>query len=241
MKKSIFAIFLFSFAQWVSAQQIVSPQLIQGSENAVITDDGRYFVAAAAGLFEVSRDPMSGSGVCAQDVSGLHVCLRLQPTTEDGTPCMLTGLTSDGVDLYGSCSAFVDGDVNQITGASLYRIRPEGNGGLETVVVKDYDVAVWYNGMAMDDDGNLYMSASSAKFPHASIVKVVFTNANNLEFSLSTWKMALGEYMPNGIQIEGSSMYYVGGHNIFKININTDGTAGAYKTYVPNQFFSALG
>ncbi len=81
--------------------------------------------------------------------------------------------------------------------------------------------------MAVDSAGDVYMTASGNKYPQASIVKLHIDNPATLSFTLSDWKININEFMPNGIQIEGNTMYYAGGQAVYKIAINADGSAAS--------------
>tara|TARA_R110000868_G_scaffold207024_1_gene456024 strand:- start:38 stop:460 length:423 start_codon:yes stop_codon:yes gene_type:complete len=116
------------FAQQAFAQQsLISPSVIPGSENAVITESGRYFVAAQFGVYEVSFFSGEAGSSCTQDVNGLNACLVLEPEI-NGEPCFMTGMTTDGVDLYGSCSA--GADVTNPSAAAFFRMQPGAAIGL---------------------------------------------------------------------------------------------------------------
>lgn len=219
---SLFAHLPFA-QQSVAQQSLISPGVIPGSENAVITDAGRYFVAAQLGVYEVSLSPGGTGSSCTEDVSGVYACLVLAPTI-NGEPCFMTGMTSNGAVLYGSCSA--GADVTNPSAAAFFRMIPgEAVGTFESVEATEYPEPVWYNGMAVDSAGDVYMSASANKFPKASIVKLHIDNPATLSFTLTDWKININEFMPNGIHIENDTVYYVGGQAVYKIAINADGSA----------------
>ncbi len=232
--KNIFASLVLCAVSTVGfAQQLISPNIIAGSENAVITNNGRYFVAAEFGVYEVSKTSGVNGSDCSQDASGLYACLVLEPKI-NGQSCFPTGMTTNGSDLYASCTL---GDPTDPDAAAFFRMVPgAGVGLLSDVDSREYASAIWYNGMAVDSAGDVYMSASSASFPQASIVKLQFTDIDNLDFTISDWKIAMTEVLPNGIQIEGNTMYYVSGQSVYAVDINSDGSAGGsrlmYKTVI---------
>ncbi len=220
MKGIFLSCALMAFASTTVAEELVSADTISGSENAVITDSGRYFVAAEQGVFEVSRAPGAG---CDQESSGLHVCKVLSPKIQ-GQPCFMTGMTTNGTDLYGACTL---GNPQDPVASAFFLMKPGVDvGQLSMVESKNFTSPVWYNGMAVHSSGDIYMTASAHMFPKAAIVKLQLDSSSDLSFTLSDWKINTNEFMPNGIRIDGDTMYYVGGQQVYKIAINGDGSAG---------------
>lgn len=208
------------------AREVVSPDLLTATENAVFTDDGRYFVAGSDGIHEIRSEPDAN---CAQDSnSGLSVCLLVAPALDDES-CIFRGMTTDGVYLYASCAVHPKNNtLIPATRSALYRVLP-GEDGVDELLIRDFEDVLVPNGMAVGTDGSLYLSDTNASLgilKKTAIVKLTFIDESTLEFITEPWLPASALYsLPNGIQIDGDSLYFVGGHNLWKIKIRADGSA----------------
>lgn len=213
MKRALLVSACALLSTTASAEQLFSQAEVGQTENAVITDDGRYFVGGTNGLLEITKQ---ANGSLSKNL--------ILATEINGTDCLLTGLTTDGVSLYGSCTVGVS-NYAAPTNAQLFKVTV--NGSNVTLNRYDYPTPVWYNGMAVDDQGNLYMSDSNAGAGKPVIVKTPLPQSANDTLVLQDWLIASGsEKLPNGIQIDGSTLYYTDGSKLLEIPINADGSAG---------------
>ncbi len=209
------------------AREVISPDLLTATENAVFTDDGRYFVAGSDGIHEIRSEPDVN---CAQDSnSGLFACLMVAPALE-GESCIFRGMTTDGIYLYASCAVHPKNNtLIPAKRSALYRVLP-GEQRVDELLIRDFDDVLVPNGMAVGADGSLYLSDTTASLgilKKTAIVKLTFIDESTLEFVTEPWLPASPLYsLPNGIQIDGDTLYFVGGHNLWKINIRADGSAG---------------
>lgn len=215
-----------------SAELIVTPETLPETENAVYTADGRYFVAGVSGIHEVL--PARADGLvppgCQVDAAKGHAVCLIVPPALDGQPCFFTGMTTDGQYLYAACTA--GANVVEPVAAALYRVLPAVDGA--EVKIGRFATPVWYNGMAMAPDGGIFMSSSASGSFHGggdgvAVVKATVTGTagDELLLSLADWlPTSLAYLMPNGIAVQGSTMYFVGGQNLFRIPIKADGKAG---------------
>ncbi len=233
------------------AAQLISPEVIGHTENVVMTDEGRLFVASTNGILEILRtdflndgsQPVSLPNNCQYDTGRDFVICNLVSSELSNGPCMLTGLTTDGTRLYAACTA-IDANKNLIEdqGAELLRVLPGKHRGTVSSVERHVlEQPEWYNGMAIDSNGNLYMSASRAGYSEAAIVTTKLPAPDEFFYlQLSSWLKKSNETMPNGIQIEGNTLYYSTGRKIEAIKINHDGSAGISTTLYTAGYLSLL-
>ncbi len=224
------------------------------TENGAFTADGRLFVIGEnsdkeSWIFEITKNT-DGSYAHTQYVKG----------TTDGTvnggisnatvgdDCRFAGLTAKDSLLYAACineSGLLNLGAEDI---SLFQVNTELNQELiktgrmtdSNFTQQDSEDAFdpnWFmaNGMAIDDAGHLYISNSKASLSpnRDAISQVSITdngNSNFLDFSHKTW-ISGSEFFPNGVQIEGDTLYYAGGSDIIKAKINTDFSASKTKVH----------
>lgn len=109
---------------------------------------------------------------------------------------------------------------------------------------------VYPNGMSVDAEGRIYytnmfahlnvaegqlnIDTSGTGTLHQVTVEDARESGPTLTFKRRPWFGAgilRDSYVPNGVQIEGSSLFYAAGPNINRIEIEQDGRAGAVRTY----------
>jgi hypothetical protein len=230
------------------AEEIVRPDVLINTENAVFLNDGRYFVAGSAGVHQIKREADTRPGCQLDPARGLTLCTVLPPEFR-GDVCLYSGLTTDGETLYAACTV-TDGSALAAlapTKAALIRIRPKLDA--YEIAVSYFEQPTWYNGMAMIDGKTLLMSRSltgtigtvitGAEGP--AIDRVEITNPDTLALRVRPWLAASPAYLlPNGIQVENGYAYFVGGQNVFRIRIRPDGSAGVpallYQTPINHTF-----
>lgn len=211
----------------MQAQEIVSPETLTGTENAVFMPDGRYFVAGKAGIHEVKSTPDYRNG-CVQDAStGYYVC-EIVSNQFEGDTCFFSGMTTDDTYLYATCTiAASDSLLDQIKPpkrAVLFRVLP-GESKAADVKTTDFQDPTWYNGMAMLDDNTLLMTPSNFLGMDSAIVKMHIYDQENLQFTVEEWMSGSIFYLlNNGIRVDNGFVYLVGGQNLLRIRIRWDGT-----------------
>lgn len=229
------------------AEEIVRPDVLLNTENAVFLNNGRYFVAGSAGIHEVKKEPDARPQCWKDTAKGLTVCTVLPPQLQ-GDVCLYTGMTTDGERLYAACTVAGASPLDVLIPpkAALVRVSPAGD---------DYDVTVsylaeptWYNGMAMLGTGTLLASRSASgaltNVPGPAIDRIDIVDANALAIRVRPWLSASPSYlMPNGIVVDDGYAYFIGGQNLFRIRIRSDGSAGTpvllHQT-APNHVFDDL-
>lgn len=209
------------------AEMIVTPYRAAQTENGVFLG-GRYFVAGASGIQEIKR---SADPACAFDYArSLTVCTQVAPRL-DGEQCFFTGMTTDGTYLYAACTV-LGPSPDQPRKAALYRVLP-GASRAAQVHIDRFEQTVWYNGMTMLDARTVLMTSTAAGTeygqPGPAVVAATFADdpgALRIE-RLQSWLDSSPQYRaPNGIVRDGDQVYFVGGQNLFRIPVDSDGRAG---------------
>lgn len=205
---------------------LISEEVLVNTENAVFTNDGRYFVAGQ------HKDPSLDWGIyeIVKAASGYAVDRIVAGTLEIGStryPCAFDGLTSDGTCLYASATVHLQGKPTQIDYGALFRILPRADSVEVSVAHYDQDQLHLYNGMAVDPGGAIYMSNSYAikEGDDTAIYKVTIEDHDDFTIRITPWLPVnpFRDIHPNGIQIKDDVMYYVSGKGLHKIGMTPSG------------------
>lgn len=184
---------------------------IPGAENQIFTDDGRLFVSAGSGLYEIHKD--------AQD----HFSADL---ISDG--CSFTGLAIRDGYLYAVC-----GNSQLFAG----RIQPT----MQMQQIYEFSGMCIPNGTALGPDGRIYVvdEPLNVCVPDPKIVRLTVDPADPMKIiQQETWVQgsALGGLFlgldntlrfPNGLVRDGNRFYATDGGSVFHVDLLADGSAGA--------------
>lgn len=240
---------LASLIQGCIITEPVSHNEIKATENSAFTTDGRLFVVgentdSESWIFEINKQA-DGSYQALEFIQGTLDGTRdgHLDSAPSGEDCRFAGLTSQGDTLYAACVR-EGGLLNLSTEAiSLFQVNTQaGNEFIKTgrmsdsnFLQKDNEIAFnpnWFmaNGMAVDNEGHIYITNSKASLAsnRDAISQVTITDSGNssfLDFNHQTW-LSSNEFFPNGVQIEGDTLYYAGGSDIHKVKITEDASAG---------------
>jgi hypothetical protein len=166
-----------------------------------------------------------------------------------GAACVFTGMTVRGKRLYAGCvlpdfsrTALIEVD----TAARSVRAGYFTSCNAEPSSAPCQYSVLFPNGMAADAAGRIYFSniishlSITSDVPEITVegshsVGQVTLDANNdqpgkLSFTYRDWfstDIFSDGLAPNGIQIEGQTLYYAAGANINRVQIQSDGKAGA--------------
>jgi len=226
----------------------VSHKEIKATENSAFTTDGRLFVVGEnrdkeSWIFEIIKNS-DGSYTHIPYVKGTldGTVLGGINDTPEGEECTFTGLTANGSLLYAACLQKSGLSGLRIETVSLFQVETALNSErVKTGYMTDSNFIqgddekpfdpYWFmaNGMAVDSAGHLYISNTKAFLaPNGDTISQVTITDNgdssSLEFNHKTW-ISGNEIFPNGVQIEGNTLYYAGGSNILKAKINPDFSA----------------
>ncbi len=195
-----------------TAISILSAAELPHSENGTFTDSGRLFVASTdygESIYEITKNS-----------DGSYNSI---PAVQGPENCRYTGLTSSGNTLYAACQT-------SSSDTFLTQIKVSED-GLSTISKKLPNNPALANGMAVGPDGSIYISDSQNAYSmtkSAPIFKVTITNDETFEFTVEDW---LGtEHIikfPNGVQIEGNTIYFADHYKVRTIEIDENGNPGA--------------
>lgn len=198
------------------AASILTADQIPHTENGTFTDSGRLFVASTdygESIYEITQNS-DGS-------------FNAIPAIQGPDDCRYTGLTSSGNTLYAAC---------QTASSDTYLMQIKvSEDGLSTISKKLPNNPALANGMAVGPDGSIYISDSQNAFSMtktAPIFKVVVTDDETFDFTVEDW---LGtEHIikfPNGVQIEGDTMYFADHYKVRTIKIEENGPGAVEDFY----------
>lgn len=216
--------------------EVISSEVLIHTENAVLTDEGRYFVAGE------HSDPNLGWGIyeVVKAASGFEVRQIVPGILEVGSTrhsCWFHGLTSDGNYLYATAAVHLQGNPNKTDFGALFRILPQGAGVQVAIAHYGPQEVHGYNGMAVGLDGSLYMSNSFALTDgsNVAIYKVEILDADRFEIRIAPWLVAslLRDIGPNGIQIADETMFYASGKGLHRIAMGASDPRTVTPIYIP--------
>ncbi|QUM76698.1 hypothetical protein HWV00_10910 [Moritella sp. 24] len=226
----------------------VSNKELKATENSAFTTDGRLFVVGEnrkreSWIFEIIKNS-DGSYAHIPYVKGTVDGTELGGINDkpEGEECRFAGLTASDSLLYAACiqtGGFLGLNTEAV---SLFQVETTLNSErIKTGHMTDSNFIYgdgeesfdpnWFmaNGMAVDSEGHIYISNSKAVLApnRDSISQVTITDNGDsrfLDFNHKTW-ISGHELFPNGVQIEGDTLYYTSGSNILKVKINADFSA----------------
>jgi hypothetical protein len=206
------------------AKKVIS--LVPEAENLLFTSDGRLFVSGHDGLYQVDLD-----GLAPPRRIPFAFDMNSSPSLKN--EAFFLGLAQVGHFVYASCTQSpMDSDSPRyimfmdITQSPL-KLTP---------ILKAENEGI-FNGMAADDEGNLYLADSGRiRIPKPGRIMKLKLSSPTTVAELTEWLPSEGA-RPNGIKIDGDMLYFseepllflftIGDSHVKKVQINTDGTAGS--------------
>jgi hypothetical protein len=188
----------------------------------VVAVGHRLFVTSDGNLFEVLDGPRGK--LRKVSIAAASVALG-----DGSVPGVFLALAGQGRTLYATATAFTDTSIPYAS--MLYRIelgpRPGEVATVESAPFVGHATPFLPNGMAVDRGGDLFISNSfSAATGEAAIAKIK-VHAQPFSFGESNWLLAeQGGAFPNGIQLDGNTLYLASLSVIYRVAIERDGNAG---------------
>ncbi len=200
--------------------------LVPKAENLIVTSDNRWFASGGDGFYQI--DP---SGATQPWKIPIAFDANAVPSSEkEGFFC---GITQYKRFIYANCTLDPGGE-----GSPRYIMCMDtAQSPLSMVAIHCLFNAVFFNGMASDADGNLYLAEGGKFFPPTpgKLVKLSLSSPTTVA-SQSDWLTGL-DGRPNGIKIAGHTLYFsqnavflIGHSHVKKVEIKAEGTAGTPKT-----------
>jgi hypothetical protein len=187
----------------------------------------RLFVTSDANLFEVVSEPHGR----VRKVSLAQATVTL--TDGRAEPAVFLALAAHGRALYATATAFTPSTVPYAS--MLYRIELGPRAGEVAAIASapfvGHATPFLPNGMAVDRGGNLFVSNSfGATTGEAAILKLK-VRAEPFSFVESNWLSAdRGGAFPNGVQLDGNTLYLASLSSILQVTVERDGGAGQVGT-----------
>lgn len=193
------------------------------AENAIQTSDGRLFVSASDGLYQVNASTKTKTKV--------PVALSATSAASTSTNCYFTGLAQYQNYLYAACTPDVESNF-----ALRHLLVMDLNQSPQMRSFHSVSDIGFFNGISLDANGNIYAANfGSLATPSAGrIIKLTMSSRTTVASKVN-WLYSTGRI--NGIRVNGNTVYYVednvyfAGYNYFKkVGITSIGTAGTPQT-----------
>jgi hypothetical protein len=176
---------------------------IGDAENAIFTEDGRFFVTGGENAYEIVRQ---GDGYAAMR--------RYQGT------CNFTGLAVRARVLYAACFL---GDLINPSGG--YLLAGDLDSGPQLEIIHSFEDVRLANGMAFDDQGRLYVADSALLAGKIAVIALDPDDPMRVA-SERTWH-AEGYNFVNGMKFFQGALYVTDATDIKRIAVQPDGSPGA--------------
>ena len=210
---------------------LIEPGEMPNTENGTVIDGNRYFFIGGATLFELLEQP-----------DGRYEAAPL--THRDD--CGFSGLTSDPADstLYVACTASEpspSGSFASILWSDLIRVElpVDASQPARISTTRLEETNFFPNGMAVDRAGDIYISNSYSTIAsilfgetHPAMIRVSITDEALFDIEKTpVLSIEQGGPFPNGVQIQGDRLFWVGGDAVSEARIQPTGLADIAPVY----------
>lgn len=197
------------------------------AENLIVTSDNRWFASGGDGFYQIDPD----SAASPQQIP-IAFDANSAPSTDN--KAFFCGITQFQHFLYATCTP----ELLSATSPRYIMLMDLQQSPLTMVAIHQISDPMFFNGMASDMAGHLYLTNEGSLLPPqpGRIVKLNMASPTKV-VGQSDWMMVNGH--PNGLKIDGDMLYFsqeplrIGEHRatVQKVGIKSDGTvAGAPET-----------
>ncbi len=195
------------------------------AENLIVTSDHRWFAGGSDGLYQIDPD-----GVAPPQKIPIAFDAHSAPSIDNRA--FFCGITQFQHFVYATCSP----ELTNATSPRYIMLMDLQKSPLSMVAIHQIADPVFFNGLASDAAGNLYLTNEGTFFPSrpGRIVKLDMASPTTVG-SLRTWLETDGH--PNGIKIDGDMLYFsqepihlLGHSTVNKVRIKSDGAASVPDT-----------
>ena len=195
------------------------------AENLLVTTDQRWFASGSDGFYQI--DP---HGITPPQKIPIAFDAHSVPSIDNRS--FFFGITQFQHFVYSTCTQ----DVKDASSPRYIMLMDLLKSPASMVAIHQISDPVFFNGLASDAGGNLYLTNEGTFFPPrpGRIVKLDMTSPATVA-SQSDWLVADGH--PNGLKIDADMLYFsqepvhlLGRSTVKKVRIKSDGMAGVPET-----------
>jgi hypothetical protein len=195
------------------------------AENLMVTSDYRWFVSGSDGFYQV--DPDGGT-----PPRKIPIAFDSNTAPSADNRSFFFGITQYQHFIYASCTP----DPKDAASPRYIMFMDMTQTPVSLVAIHQICNPVFFNGLASDVAGNLYLANGGTFLPPqpGRIIKLSMTSPTTVA-GQSDWLAVDGH--PNGLKIDGDRLYFsqepsriLGRATVKKVSIQTDGTAGEPET-----------
>jgi len=198
---------------------------VPDAENLLVTTDKHCFVSGSDGLYQIDPDG-------ATPPQKIPIAFDTHSTPSIDNRAFFCGITQFRHFVYATCTPELTSAISPRYIMLMDLLRSP----LTMAAIHRISSPMFFNGLASDAAGNLYLTHEGTFLPSqpGRIVKLDMTSSRTV-VSQSDWLAADGH--PNGIKIDGDMLYFsqepihlLGRATVKKVRIKPDGTAGVPET-----------
>lgn len=199
---------------------------VPDAENLIVTIDNRWFASGGDGFYQIDPD-----GVIPPQQIPITFDTSSAPSIDN--KAFFCGITQFQHFVYSTCTP----ELLSATSPRYIMLMDLQQSPLTMVAIQQISDPVFFNGLASDASGNLYLTNSGTFIPPlpGRIVKLSMASPTTVA-SQTDWLMSDGH--PNGIKIDGNRLYFsqepihlLDFARMKHVSIKTDGTAGVAETF----------
>jgi hypothetical protein len=206
----------------------------------IVTVGHRLFVTSDSNLFEIVKRPHGKLDKVS--IASAEVILADGQTVPGG----FVALSSYGHVLFATATAADSSGMPCAT--TLYRIELGPHEGdvveIATAPFIGHATPFLPNGMAVDRHGDIFISNSYSTYTGEAAVIKLRVHPRPFSFQETDWLPAnLGGGLPNGIQLDGDTLYLASQSALLQVHVRRDGSAGPVSTLYsadPDDFLDDL-
>ena len=198
---------------------------VPGAENLLVTADNRWLVSGSKGFFQIAPDG-------ATSPQQIPIAFDTHSVPSLSNQAFFLGIAQYQDYVYATCTR----DSKSSSSPRYIMFMDMKQFPLSMAAIHQISNPRFFNGLATDADGNLYLTDAGDFFPpHAGCIVKLNMAAPTAVADQLEWLKTDGH--PNGLKIDGNTLYYseealylFGNSCVRKAKIKPDGTADVPQT-----------